>query len=221
MLPSEGAMQVPSASCDKGKAIVPLRLRPALLALARCAVVTARLLVNRKIRQPGDHVGKLIAFGDRTSSRVYRETVRINPNLTDPTVLIVCFRLRHVHAGWMHALFRAESELNTLLFAGFDGFVSKLWVRHDQSGLYRGLYQWDCADLAVDYVRALWWPLALVSEKDSIRYMILPGRYRDDVVLSGNPELSTTDEVSRQLVGAPDDEGPLDRFAARPGSVSV
>jgi hypothetical protein len=87
-------------------------------------------------------------------------------------------------------LFRLESELNTVLFAGFPGLVSKLWLRHDQHGVYRGLYQWDDPEQAVAYVRALWWVLALVSEPGSIHYAVLPGLYRDQVV--ANPSVVDT-----------------------------
>jgi hypothetical protein len=105
----------------------------------------------------------------------------------DPVVLVVCFRLRWVHRRWAHALFRVESELNTVLFAGFPGLVSKLWLRHDQHHRYRGFYQWDGVDQAVAYVRALWWVLALVSERGSIQYAVLPGLRRDDVL--ADPDL--------------------------------
>ena len=81
-----------------------------------------------------------------------------------------------------HALFRAESLLNTPLFVGFPGFVSKLWLANDEHGRYRGLYQWDGAQLAEDYVRALWWVLALVSHRDSIDYRVLPALWRDEVL---------------------------------------
>jgi hypothetical protein len=75
-----------------------------------------------------------------------------------------------------------ESELNTVLFAGFPGLVSKLWLRHDQHHLYRGFYQWDGPERAVAYVRALWWVLALVSEPESIHYAVLPDLDRDKVL---------------------------------------
>jgi len=103
------------------------------------------------------------------------------PAPLEPCVLIVQFRLRRVR-GLGHRLFRAESWLNTPLFAGFPGFVSKLWFAADESGVYRGLYDWDGPEQADDYVRALWWPLALVSELNSIQYHVLPGLRRDDVI---------------------------------------
>jgi hypothetical protein len=70
-------------------------------------------------------VGVRLGFADGTSARVYRETVVDRGPTLDPCVLIVEFRLRAVR-GPGHAAFRLESLLNTPLFAGFPGFVSKL-----------------------------------------------------------------------------------------------
>ena len=72
------------------------------------------------------------------------------------------------HQGWAHAAFRAESLLSAPLFVGFPGFVSKLWIANDQRGAYRGLYEWDGPERAIDYARALWRVLALVSTPGSI-----------------------------------------------------
>jgi len=94
---------------------------------------------------------------------------------------VVEFRLRAVR-GFGHTLFRWESLLNTPLFAGFPGFASKLWLAHDERGRYRGLYEWDGAGRAAAYARALWWVLALVSVRGSIRYVVLPGLRRDEVL---------------------------------------
>ena len=56
------------------------------------------------------------------------------------------------------------------------------WLAADERGRYRGIYQWDGVDAALEYVRALWWPLALVSDIDSIHFRVLPGVWRDDVI---------------------------------------
>ena len=79
-------------------------------------------------------------------------------------------------------LFRLESILNTPLFVGFPGFVSKLWLADDETGLYRGLYEWDGPAAAESYARSLWRVLALVSEPESIDYRVLSGLRRDGVV---------------------------------------
>lgn len=153
----------------------------AVVALARCVARTFVLLVRRAIVQPRDRLDEVIGFADGSHGRVYRETTVEHAVTDEPAVLVVAFRLRWVR-GMGHGVFRAESLLNTPLFAGFPGFVSKLWLAHDENGVYRGVYQWDGADRADAYVRALWWVLALVSERSSIRYAVLPGLRRDAVL---------------------------------------
>lgn len=166
----------------------PLTKGSAVVALAQCALRTAVLVTRRQVRQPPAHVGRWLHFADGSTTAVYRETVIARPDAARPAVLVVCFRLRWIRSEWLHALFRLESELNTVLFAGFPGLISKLWCRHDRSGLYRGLYQWDDPALAEAYVRALWFVLTLVSARGSIHYAILPGLRRDGLL--ENPDFA-------------------------------
>lgn len=184
----------------------PLRLRDAIRALLACAWHTTALIVRGRLHQPMSNVGRCISFADGTFAQVYRETVIDRKSVQQPAVLVVCFRLRGIRAGWQHALFRMESELNTVLFAGFPGLVSKLWLRHDQNHLYRGLYQWDDPVLAVAYVRALWWVLVLVSEPGSIHYAVLPGLDRDKVI--ADPSSVDTLETAPGGWWRPAGEGP-------------
>ncbi len=99
----------------------------------------------------------------------------------DPCVLVAKFTLRAVR-GRGHTAFRWESLLNTPLFAGFPGFISKLWLASDDRGRYRGLYQWDGPQRAEDYAHALWRVLALVSVPGSIHYVVLPERQRGELL---------------------------------------
>jgi hypothetical protein len=69
-----------------------------------------------------------------------------------------------------------QSILNTPLFAGFSGFVSKLWLMHDVNGRYRGLYEWDGPVQAEQYARSLWRVLKLVSERGSSTTGSYPAR---------------------------------------------
>ena len=159
----------------------PLAYGAALRALIGCAATTARLLRRRRIHLPAGHVGMRLSFADGTSGRVYRETVVDRDATADPCVLVVEFKLRAVR-GRGHAAFRAESLLNTPLFVGFPGFVSKLWLAADEHGRYRGLYEWDGPRRADAYARALWRVLALVSVPGSIHYIVLPGLRRDELL---------------------------------------
>jgi hypothetical protein len=190
----------------------PLPFRRAVRALARCAWTTLILSARHAIRQPSERVGQVLRFDDGTGGRVYRETTVVTAACDSPALLVVAFRLRWAR-GWGHALFRAESVLNTPLFVGFPGFVSKLWLAHDEHGTYRGFYQWDDAALADAYVRALWRVLAPVSVRDSIRYVVVPGVHRDDVL---------ADPVELRSV-APEERSPWWRLVAvdaRCGSAS-
>jgi hypothetical protein len=127
---------------------------------------------------PTQWVRTRLRFADGTSAPVYRETVIDYGAASARCVLVVTFTLRGVR-GWGHAGFRAESLLNTVLFAGFPGLVSKLWLANDSLGRYRGVYEWDGPELADRYARTLWRVLALVSVPGSIHYVVLPGRARD------------------------------------------
>jgi hypothetical protein len=166
----------------------PVRLPfgEAMAALGRCLASTARLLAQGRVHLPTRHVGRRLRFADGTSAVVYRETVVDRDQPDEPCVLVVEFRLRGVR-GWGHRFFRWESLFNTALFVGFPGFVSKLWLAHDANGFYRGLYEWDGVDRAESYVRALWWALAVVCEKDSIHHHVVCGIRRDATL--ARPEL--------------------------------
>jgi hypothetical protein len=169
----------------------PLPLLTAAASVARCVAASAWLLTARQVHWPRTHVGQWLRFADGSTSRVYRETIVDRPPPSEPCVLVVGFRLRLIR-GRVHDLFRRESVLNTPLFVGFPGLVSKLWLANDEHGLYRGLYQWDGAQQAEHYARALWRVLALVSGSGSIHYQVLPGLLRDDLLR--DPRLAPTDE---------------------------
>jgi hypothetical protein len=160
----------------------PVAVVSAARAMVACMVRMVLLLLRRRVHQPRDRLGRQVRFANGSTSAIYRETTVDGSPPTAPAALVVCFRLRWVHSDLGHALFRLESILNTAFFVGFPGFVSKLWLRHDEEGLYRGVYQWDGPALAVAYVRALWWVLALVSVPGSIHYKVLPGVSRDGLL---------------------------------------
>jgi hypothetical protein len=180
----------------------PLPHLTAWPSVGRCVLASVRLLTSGRVHQPRTHVGQWLRFADGSAARVYRETIIDRPSLSEPAVLVVAFRLRAVR-GRGHDLFRRESLLNTPLFVGFPGFVSKLWMANDEHGVYRGLYQWDGAQQAENYARALWRVLALVSVPGSIRYHVLPGLERDDLLR--DPLRTPADEAGAwwRLTAAP------------------
>jgi hypothetical protein len=159
----------------------PLPWAVAFAAEVGCVVSTVRLLLGRRIHLRTEHVGRRFHFADGTSAPVYRETVVGGREPEDPCVLVVEFKLRMVR-GWWHRAFRWESLLNTPLFVGFPGFVSKLWLAHDENDIYRGIYDWDGPEGAEHYARSLWRVLQLGCVPSSIHYMILPDLRRDELL---------------------------------------
>ena len=157
-------------------------LSPAIAwpAVARCFGSSVMMLLRGQVRCPRDNLDRTIRFADGTTGRVYRETAVHRP-VAEPCVLVVSFRLRGIR-GRGHTLFRWESILNTPLFVGFPGFVSKLWLAHDAHSVYRGLYEWDGSARAEHYARSLWRVLALISERESIDFRVFPGLSRDEVL---------------------------------------
>lgn len=189
-------MEAPVGAPDSGNVVPeepPLAYPAAARALAGCVANTARLIRQRRMHLPSQRVGMRLNFADGTSARVFRETVVDRGATADPCVLVVEFKLRAVR-GRGHAAFRRESLLNTPLFAGFPGFVSKLWLADDERGRYRGLYEWDGPRLAENYARSLWRVLALVSVRGSIHYVVLPGLRRD--VLLAAPDGAAADAAA-------------------------
>ena len=177
-------------------------------AVARCVGASLVLLARRRVHLPRGEVGRLLRFANGSTARVYRETTVDRPPPTEPCVLVVAFKLRLIRGPRMHRLFELESILNTPLFIGFPGYVSKLWCTHDESGVYRGLYEWDGAGRARDYASALWRILELGSVRGSIRYHVLPGLHRDEVLADPSLMLSSTDVAGSgqswwRLVAAP------------------
>jgi hypothetical protein len=163
----------------------PLPRSEAWAAVGRCVGASATMLRRGQVHLPQDSVGLVLRFADGSTGRVYRETVADHTAVA-PSFLAVTFRLRGVRGG-LHTAFRAESILNTPLFVGFPGFVSKLWLAHDEMGRYRGLYEWDGASAAEHYARSLWRVLELVSARGSIDYRVVPGLHRNDA-LSDPPD---------------------------------
>ncbi len=162
-------------------------------AMARCVAATLTLLSHGRLRQPLRHRGRILGFADGTAARVFRETRVAGAAPLEPCVLLVTFRLRAVR-GRGHLLFERVSLLNTLLFAGFPGFVSKLWIGHDDAGCYRGLYEWDGADRAEEYVAALSRVLGRVSVPGSVTHRVLPGVRRDEVLADPARSMTATPE---------------------------
>jgi hypothetical protein len=85
------------------------------------------LVASRRLISPKQNLNPRLRFADGSSSFVFRETAVTGAETSDPTLLVMQFRLAALGSNCMlHAGFRRERVLHTPLFAGFPGFRLKL-----------------------------------------------------------------------------------------------
>jgi hypothetical protein len=148
----------------------------ALRDFARSVRVWRRLAMEGRLSSPREYVGACLRFADGTSSVVFRETMVLGVPTSAPTLLVIQFRLAVLGSDpLLHAAFRRECVLHTPLFAGFPGFRSKLWADDVQTGVYRGVYQWDGPELARRYAERMVALLAPFSNAGTARYRVVDG----------------------------------------------
>ncbi len=141
-----------------------------------CACEWARMSTGHRLMRSPEHVGDALTFEDGTTSRVFRETRVRDVAAAHPTLLAIKFRLAFLDdLAPLHAAFRRECLIHTLLFAGFRGFRSKLWLEDDRTRIYRGIYEWDGAEDASAYAARMVGLLAPFSNQGTVEAQIVPG----------------------------------------------
>ena len=150
------------------------------------------LVAGRRLTSPKNNLGARLRFADGSSSFVVRETSVTTPGTSDPTLLVIQFRLAALGSNrLLHGAFRRECVIHTPLFAGFPGFRSKLWLDDIETGVYRGVYQWQGGELARHYAARMVGLLAPFSTAGTARYRVVEGVRRDEFLL--RPETVQTD----------------------------
>ena len=130
--------------------------RGVLSTAVRCLLVTIALLGRRRLHLRPGSIGQARYLPDGRRFDVYRETERTSDVAsTEPVTLSVWFHLRGISGGARvrQRAFERVSLVNTMLFAGVDGFLTKLWMVDPATGDWAGLYTWDTAERADRYGR--------------------------------------------------------------------
>ncbi len=127
---------------------------PVWLRATRCAGRVVTLLFQHRLHLRRDRVGAWVALPDGRRFEVFRES-SCTTDAASPVLLAVWFRLRAIPPGarcrrW---LFERACIVNTLLFAGCEGFLVKLWMVDPATSDYAGLYSWRTAPEAARYGR--------------------------------------------------------------------
>jgi hypothetical protein len=148
--------------------------RVAIARVVRSVIGCTVLLARGRLTQPTRHVGGALWFANGTRARIFRETVVDRQRPATPAVLVAEFRPRAVNKR-THLLFQKLTVLGTPLFAGFPGFVSKLWLADDESGVYREIYEFDGAQHAESYAETLRWVMRRVIALGTFDYHVVGG----------------------------------------------
>ena len=143
---------------------------------AHCAVRCGRLLIGRRLHLRDSRVGSRVPLPDGRVYAVFRESTCDQPTSGTPVMLAVWFHLRGVPPGarvrrW---LFERLCIVNTLLFAGFDGYLVKLWMVNPATSDYAGLYSWASPSEAETYGRYITAILHPLSQQDSVGFRVFP-----------------------------------------------
>ena len=130
---------------------------------------TLRLIATGKLHRICHRAGDQVSLADGRRFVVFRATsCSASEGVADDDEnmsLEVWFHLRFVpsHARVRRFLFERESILNTLLFAGFPGYMTKLWMVDPVTNDYAGLYSWSGrrnAERYATYITTLLGPLS-------------------------------------------------------------
>jgi hypothetical protein len=145
-------------------------------AMATCAARVVRLLLGRHLHIRRDGKGRRARLPDGRTFVVFRETSCDESGDSDLATLAVWFHLRWVPAGARvrRFAFERESLLNTVLYAGFEGYRTKLWMVDPATSDYAGLYEWRDPVAAERYARYITAVLRPLSERGSVGYAIVP-----------------------------------------------
>ena len=162
--------------------------------MARCAGVVARLAVTGRLHVDRTGRGRRMRLPDGRRFVVFRDTSRDRTSDAPPVTLAVWFHLRGVPAGARvrRYLFERESILNTVLYAGFDGYERKLWMVDPGSSDYAGLYRWAGEDAARRYARYITAVLRPLSVPGSVGFTIVADATLDDFDDPDDPDGDAT-----------------------------
>jgi hypothetical protein len=153
----------------------------------RCAGTTLRLLAQRHLHLRRETLGTTVAVPGGRSYTLFRESSCDLPSEASEVTLLVWFHLKGTTplAPWRSWAFERESILNTLLYAGFEGYRRKLWLVDRETADYAGLYAWagrDAAARYAHYITRLLRPLSTPGSVGSsivdepIEQVLAPGR---------------------------------------------
>ncbi|MGZ4705025.1 MAG: hypothetical protein ACXWCM_09160 [Acidimicrobiales bacterium] len=144
---------------------------------SHCVGRVARLLLRRQLHLHRGRIGERVELPDGRQFVLYRESSSSEPCRGEPITMSMWFHLRGVPPGarFRAFLFERESILNTVLYAGFEGYRTKLWTVDRRTNDYAGFYTWCGREAAERYARYAMTMLRPISVPGSLGVQIDDG----------------------------------------------
>jgi hypothetical protein len=162
---------IPQPPTDPADASLRRLDRPTTTKLAlRCLQRVAVLLARRRLHLHRQRIGETVALEDGRSFVIYRDSSSSDTGSGELLAVTMWFRLRWVPPGarLRAFLFERESILNTLLYAGFEGYRTKLWTVDHETNDYAGFYTWQGREAAETYMAYAMTMLRPLSEPGTL-----------------------------------------------------
>lgn len=160
-----------------------------MMMAARSARKFVRVIWRGRLHLRRGRAGRRYVIEDGRVYQVFRETF-LAAATSDPVVLVVGFRLRWLGTKrLLHWLFQRVCILTTPFWSGLSGFRTKLWMVAPATCQYLGIYEWDGADRAQDYVQALVRVLRPLSVENTVWYTLHPGERLDPYLAARDAKL--------------------------------
>jgi len=118
-----------------------------------CAFVAVLRFLTGRLRFENRHVGGVFVMEDGQRFRAFRHLSQEASGArarTSPAVFVVRFKFARFSQG----LNRLLSLVPVPLIGGFPGFRHKLWMVDEETGCWRGVYEWESAEAVEAYRRS-------------------------------------------------------------------
>ena len=119
------------------------------------------LLLSRRVHFPRDRIGDPV-LGEGENYRVFRQMV-VEPPADGAVLPGALLDVRFRFKRFSPAVNRRLSRLPIPFIAAQPGFLSKTWMVGEDSGAYRGLYEWA----TVEHADAYWdsYPMRMMKRR--------------------------------------------------------
>ncbi len=140
---------------------------------------TAKYWLQGRIHFPKDNMGQTLRLDHNERWVIFREVI-VDPVDPQPKVPGAVFRPRFHVRGMSLRQNILFSNLPIPFFIGLPGFRSKLWLYHQETGDFTGIYEWDSPQDAENYARSAAGKFMVNrSEPGSVTFQIFPGMSRE------------------------------------------